>query len=528
VKPITPTPHPDVNQILNRLFTNVKDVLRDQVIGMYLFGSLANGDFDQHSDIDVLIVTDGDISSNTFSALHEMHIKLSEIDSPWAVQQEVSYIPQHALRRFDPRNNNHPHLDRDKGERLHMMAHASDWVIQRYLLRENGIVISGPDARTLIDPVEPHELRPAVVEVLPLWVKPILDDPSKIKSRGYQSYCVLSLCRMLYTIQNKAVLSKRAAAEWGLETLDARWKPLIERAVIGRQNSHLEASSEDINKTLEMMRYTLAVSKQPSIFPEINEVLNLLLSHAKQILENEYVGMYLYGSLSSGDFSPATSDIDFLVVTKDILSSEVIAKLEVMHRETWATSLKRAGKLEGAYIPRELIRRHDSNGSPCPGVNEGEFHVEPLGSDWVIQRHVIREYGVVIEGPDPKTLIDPVRPEDIRKAVMGILNEWWFPMLEDPSWLRDHESAYRAFAVVTMCRALHALTHGTIVSKPAAVQWARQKLGEPWKQLIANAADASPHHEIEVPLEETLNFIRFAREQILKNDSFHLGNQLIW
>ena len=124
----------------------------------------------------------------------------------------------------------------------------------------------------------------------------------------------------------------------------------------------------------------------------------------------------------------------------------------------------------------------------------------------------------MLEGPEPKTLIDPVTPDDIRDAVMGILNEWWFPMLDDPSWLRDHESAYRAFAVITMCRVLHALEHGTVVSKPNAIQSARTKLDDPWKQLVDKAAAISHHNEAEILLDETLDFIRFTREQILKSE----------
>ncbi|HKY53968.1 MAG TPA: aminoglycoside adenylyltransferase domain-containing protein, partial [Anaerolineales bacterium] len=241
---------------------------------------------------------------------------------------------------------------------------------------------------------------------------------------------------------------------------------------------------------------------------------NLLLSNVKRILKDQFVGMYLYGSLSSGDFNPASSDIDFLVVTESMLSEQIIAELDEMHKQTWATSLNRAGKLEGAYIPKDLIRRHDPNGVLCPGINEGEFYVEALGSDWVIQRYVVREYGVALEGPDPKTLIDPVSPEDIRSAVTGILNEWWFPMLGDPCWLRDHESGYRAFAVITMCRVLHALEHGTIVSKPKATQWAREKLEDPWKRLIDKADAVSQHNDVDIPLDETSDFIRFIKSTL--------------
>jgi predicted nucleotidyltransferase len=255
-------------------------------------------------------------------------------------------------------------------------------------------------------------------------------------------------------------------------------------------------------------------SLSPTPYPDVNEILNLLLASVKEILQEQFVGMYLYGSLSSGDFNPETSDIDFLVVTTDFLSEGTIEKLEEMHKQTWARSLKRAGELEGSYIPTDLIRRHDPNGAPCPTVNEGKFFVDQRGSDWIIQRHVVRECGVVVEGPDPETLIDFVSPEDIRNAVKGILHEWWFPMLDEPSWLRDNKNGYRAFAVITMCRVLHALETGTMVSKPKAIQWARTKLDDQWKQLIDNAANSAHHDNHSISLNETLDFIRFVHTQV--------------
>jgi hypothetical protein len=113
-----------------------------------------------------------------------------------------------------------------------------------------------------------------------------------------------------------------------------------------------------------------------------------------------------------------------------------------------------------------------------------------------------------------KTLIDFVTPDDIRGSVMGTLNEWWFPMLDDPSWLRDNEAGYRSFAVITMCRVLHAMETGTITSKPKAIQWAKTKLDEPWKHLIDKAVAVSNYEEQDVLLDETLDFIRFVKGKI--------------
>jgi predicted nucleotidyltransferase len=261
MKTTFPTLHPDVNEILNLLLLRVQQILGDQFLGMYLFGSLANGDFDQHSDIDVLVVTNVEITEDAFSGLAEMHKQINELDSPWAIQLEASYIPRNALRRFDPVNMLHPHMDRGRNETLHRMSHANDWIIQRHILRERGIVITGPDLKTLIDPVSPHDLRQAVVDVLPLWANPILEDPSKINKRGYQSFFVLSLCRMLYTLQYGEIVSKPVAAKWAKENL-RHWNELVERAWIGRQHPDLDAQTEDIHGTLELIRYTLEYSRQ--------------------------------------------------------------------------------------------------------------------------------------------------------------------------------------------------------------------------------------------------------------------------
>lgn len=251
----------------------------------------------------------------------------------------------------------------------------------------------------------------------------------------------------------------------------------------------------------------------PTPYPDVNEILNLLLTRVQEILDDRFVGMYLYGSLSSGDFNLGSSDIDFLFVTTDPLSEDKVSELEALHNRIWGAGLKWASKLEGAYVPRDLICRHDADGAPCPGVNEGQFYVARLGSDWIIQRHIVREYGVVLAGPDPKTLIDPITGDEIREAVLGVLREWWFPMLDDPSWLHDHGSEYHAFAVISMCRALHALKHGTIVSKPKAILWARERFANPWRSLIDKAVSAARHEDQGSFLDEALDFIRFTKEE---------------
>jgi predicted nucleotidyltransferase len=62
-------------------------------------------------------------------------------------------------------------------------------------------------------------------------------------------------------------------------------------------------------------------------YSDVNDILDHLLTRAKEALGDQFVGMYLYGSLSSGDFNPSSSDIDFLIVTKAILDEKIIDAL---------------------------------------------------------------------------------------------------------------------------------------------------------------------------------------------------------
>ena len=50
---IYPTSYPDINAVLDLLVLSVQTILGDCFVGLYLYGSLASGDFDlQRSDID--------------------------------------------------------------------------------------------------------------------------------------------------------------------------------------------------------------------------------------------------------------------------------------------------------------------------------------------------------------------------------------------------------------------------------------------------------------------------------------------
>ena len=252
-----PTPYPEVNALLQELLESVQTILGSRFIGMYLDGSLAYGDFDRDSDIDFVVVTADEISGDIFSALQAMHERIAKLDSWYAIQLEGSYISQHALRRFDPAHALFPNIERGRGERLKMARHSDAWVIHRHILRERGTTLAGPAPQSLIDPVAPNDLRRAMPGILHGWAAQILDDPASLNRRGYQSYTILTLCRILYTLQYGAVASKPVAARWAQAALGQQWAALIERTWAGRHNPESKASPEDVSGTLEFVRFAL-------------------------------------------------------------------------------------------------------------------------------------------------------------------------------------------------------------------------------------------------------------------------------
>jgi hypothetical protein len=251
----------------------------------------------------------------------------------------------------------------------------------------------------------------------------------------------------------------------------------------------------------------MMIDTPPTPYPEINALLETLLARLQAILEDEFVGLYIYGSLASGDFNPLTSDIDFLAVTSEPLPEATVVRLGEMHAALWQGDNPWAQRMEAAYIPLYALRRYDPANSTYPHLgSDGHFGVEWHESGAVIQRWMLLDQGIALAGPPLDTLIDPISPDELRAAVASLLEEWWRPRLEDPSILQADE--YRAYAVQTLCRMLYTREHGAVISKYKAARWAQENLEPPWRELAKQAllwrdGGAAPE------LAETLAFIRY-------------------
>ncbi|MEF2277268.1 aminoglycoside adenylyltransferase domain-containing protein [Deinococcus sp. YIM 134068] len=246
-----------------------------------------------------------------------------------------------------------------------------------------------------------------------------------------------------------------------------------------------------------------------ALTPEIRAMLDALLPGVRAALGGDLLGVYLRGSLALGDFDPETSDVDYLAVTVRPVSEAQFAALARLHDRLAALPGRYAHHLEGSYINRAALRYFGPHERRHPTVGpDWAFGWGDHGGNWVLERWIVRERGVTLLGPDPKSLIAPISAEDLKGGVREELRSWT-SQPDEPAWLLRR--SYQAFAVETMCRALFTLHTGELPSKPRAVAWALGSLPEPWRELAGRSRewrrDDTPGP---ATLPEIMRFVRWA------------------
>src|SRR5256714_4576772 len=159
-----PTKFPDLNAVLEEFVASVRAILAENFCGAYLQGSFAVGDADVHSDVDFLVVTQDEIGDAEVAALQTMHERIHALDSLWAQHLEGSYVPRRRLRRVDPARA--PYLYLDNGATELVRDNHCNTAVVRWSLREHGVVLSGPDPKSLVDPVSADQLRSDVMTAM--------------------------------------------------------------------------------------------------------------------------------------------------------------------------------------------------------------------------------------------------------------------------------------------------------------------------------------------------------------------------
>jgi Nucleotidyltransferase domain len=171
-------------------------------------------------------------------------------------------------------------------------------------------------------------------------------------------------------------------------------------------------------------------------------------------------GLYLYGSLTTGDFSPACSDIDVVAVTEREPGGLVLDHLSALHLDL----ARRGGafaRLNCLYVPAGTV------------ADPERLHAYWYGdqfTQWQLKVMTMAELGhsgQALHGPWPPPGLPAVSPAELREHARDQLAGYWRRLTHRPGiWLQDK---WVDFALVTLARTAAVLHDGELITKSQAI-----------------------------------------------------------
>jgi hypothetical protein len=198
-------------QVLDDLRDAWSAALGERLLGLYVHGSLVNGDFaPERSDLDVLAVLAADPDGELLKLLAGLHADLDRRHPRWAGRIEVEYVSVAAL----PAPDGHLIARISPGETLHLLPATTHRRVTWGSVHDSGRALLGPPASELLPAVDPELIRAALLDHVrdwPTWVE-------QMTAPGAQAYSVLTMCRAVQELLHGRRLSKRRAADRTIET----------------------------------------------------------------------------------------------------------------------------------------------------------------------------------------------------------------------------------------------------------------------------------------------------------------------
>lgn len=243
------TKHNDINEVLASLSKNLEATLGNQLIGIYLIGSLTYGDFDQSSsDIDLIMLLSSELSKEQIDLVKNIHHIIASQYPIWAKRIECSYITQDMLSSMEPPAR--PYIN--EGQMYETAKFGNEWLINLQVLYQCGIALLGPEPQKLIKlPITIAAVRKASQQDFYQEWEPLLKNPAILKDSHYQAYVILTLCRILYRQKHEDIVSKKVASAWVKENYGTQWGDLIEKAESWQYGQEMNS----INEILEFIQF---------------------------------------------------------------------------------------------------------------------------------------------------------------------------------------------------------------------------------------------------------------------------------
>lgn len=260
-------PYPKLREVLNIFVAEVKAELAENLVGIYLVGSLATGDFDLDSDVDFLVVINTELTTTNESRLQNIQNRIYEMNCYPAQHLEGSYISLIDLNDWSTVGKKKLYYFDNGSTTFEYSVHDNNWHV-RWVLRERGITLIGPGPEKFVPPIPTNELfgemKTKMRQIMLAFQESISQPLNFLNSQFGQPFVVLTYCRMLHTLYTGEVQSKKAVAKWALQSVDPEWSAFIDRAWHDREGVRFgvkigqRADEELLYDTLEFIKYAVS------------------------------------------------------------------------------------------------------------------------------------------------------------------------------------------------------------------------------------------------------------------------------
>lgn len=201
----------------------IRDVLQDDVLGAYLYGSALAGGLRPRSDLDVLVLARRPMPTEAKSRLAE-----GLLASPGPRPVEVTVVAEPDIKpwryppRFDLQFGEWHRAALERGEVEPLSAKTNpDVALLLTMVLQSSRPLLGPPARELLDPVPGEDLTRAMLHAVDEVMPGLVDDTRN---------SVLTLARIWLTVETGEIGPKDRAADWALERLPPEHRAVLARA----------------------------------------------------------------------------------------------------------------------------------------------------------------------------------------------------------------------------------------------------------------------------------------------------------
>lgn len=263
-------PYPELQEVLDVFVAEIHAELADNLVGIYLVGSLASGDFDPDSDVDFLVVINTDLTENNRQNLQAIQAKTHAWDCYPAQHLEGSYITLNDLVDWHSVGQKKLYYFDNGSTEPEWSTHDNNWHV-RWILRERGITLFGQEPAAILSPIPEDklfaEMRTSLRRILEIFTESIPPPLNFFNSQFGQSFAVLTSCRILHTLHTGTVQSKKEGAIWAKQFVDPQWIQLIDQAWHDRQGVRFgekinqRADESLLHETAKFMQYALNLSQ---------------------------------------------------------------------------------------------------------------------------------------------------------------------------------------------------------------------------------------------------------------------------